>query len=542
MQSILNLTDVSNRLRMNMSAAISKNPGVNADARLPIPAVIFLIIVMYTVYSRFRQRHAAPGPPRLPFVGNVFQQSKTLQFLQYTEWSKKYGPVFSLDLLGQHVVVLNTYKAATDLFDRHSSIYNDRPRMIMANEILGDGIFLPLVRYGDVWRRLRRAAHESFSVKAVQNFRPIQREAAHLASLSIHKDPGSWTPTVEWFAASSIFSSVYNWPPLEAHSPVIKQMRDFMARFTDAAMPGTFLVDFFPFMRIFPSWMARWKREGLAWNQAQSELFGGSKNGVLEKMDAGESPAGFTADLISAGDKFGLTKKELTWLPGIMVTGAIETTSAAIENCMLAMLHDPAIMYKAQAELDAVVGRERAPTFEDRDNLPYIRAIVRETLRWRPIAPLALPHYATEDHWYSGYFISKGTFVIGNVWAMNRDPLVHADPDAFRPERYLDASGKEDFIPAGSHHLGHITFGFGRRICSGINFAEQGLFIGIATLLWAFDVKPVVDEKGKAMLPSLDDWHDNGAVVRPTPFKCQFPLRFPEVQTILEASVSSKAV
>ena len=56
------------------------------------------------------------------------------------------------------------------------------------------------------------------------------------------------------------------------------------------------------------------------------------------------------------------------------------------------MLHDPQIMHKAQAELDSVIGRERSPTFEDRDNLPYIRAMIRELVRWRPIAPLGKLH------------------------------------------------------------------------------------------------------------------------------------------------------
>lgn len=57
------------------------------------------------------------------------------------------------------------------------------------------------------------------------------------------------------------------------------------------------------------------------------------------------------------------------------------------------MLHDPQIMHKAQAELDSVIGRERSPTFEDRDNLPYIRAMIRELVRWRPIAPLGKLSY-----------------------------------------------------------------------------------------------------------------------------------------------------
>lgn len=60
----------------------------------------------------------------------------------------------------------------------------------------------------------------------------------------------------------------------------------------------------------------------------------------------------------------------------------------SLNNFILAMTLNPDVMRKAQAELDAVVGRDRIPTFADKDNLPYIRAIVKETLRWRPVSPL----------------------------------------------------------------------------------------------------------------------------------------------------------
>jgi cytochrome P450 len=59
-------------------------------------------------------------------------------------------------------------------------------------------------------------------------------------------------------------------------------------------------------------------------------------------------------------------------------------------NFVLAMLLHPDVLRRAQAEIDAVVGRERLPTFEDRANLPYIRVMVRETLRWRPVGPLGI--------------------------------------------------------------------------------------------------------------------------------------------------------
>lgn len=108
----------------------------------------------------------------------------------------------------------------------------------------------------------------------------------------------------------------------------------------------------------------------------------------------------------------------------------------------------PGIQRKAQEELDRVIGSDRLPTFADRDRLPYISALVMEVLRWIPIGPLgmsftklfhsqpqeclcftprvAVPHLSTQDDWYNGYFIPKGTNVIPNIWYVLQRLCVHA--------------------------------------------------------------------------------------------------------------------
>lgn len=81
-----------------------------------------------------------------------------------------------------------------------------------------------------------------------------------------------------------------------------------------------------------------------------------------------------------------------------------------------ALLVYPETQAAAHAELDKVVGRSRMPTFDDYDHLPYIRAMVKELLRWRPVAPTGVPHRSIQDDWYEGYFIPKGTMIISNIW------------------------------------------------------------------------------------------------------------------------------
>ena len=132
---------------------------------------------------------------------------------------------------------------------------------------------------------------------------------------------------------------------------------------------------------------------------------------------------------------------------------------------LLAMLAYPETQSRAQAELDAVVGRARPPTFADYPHLPYIRAMVKETLRWRPVGPVGVPHRTTKDDWHEGMFIPKDTICIANVWHMNRDPEIFGENvEHFDPGRYLDAraAGMSDI-----KEQGHFAYGFGRRNCVG---------------------------------------------------------------------------
>ena len=158
---------------------------------------------------------------------------------------------------------------------------------------------------------------------------------------------------------------------------------------------------------------------------------------------------------------------------------------------------------RAQAEIDAVVGRNRLPTFADAPRLPYVRAIMKEILRWRPVAPFSIPHVSTGEDWYEGMYIPKGTICIPNVWHCNHDRTVFGeDADEFRPERHLDEHGELLLGPIETYQAGHVSFGFGRRICSGRDLAIDSLFINTARILWAVNLERPRDESGRQV--SLD--------------------------------------
>jgi cytochrome P450 len=194
--------------------------------------------------------------------------------------------------------------------------------------------------------------------------------------------------------------------------------------------------------------------------------------------------------------------------------GGVDITSTFVAWWTLAMLAYPETQARAQAELDEVVGRSRVPTFADYPHLHYIRAMVKETLRWRPSDPLGMAHQSTEDDWYEGMFIPKGTVCIANVWQLNRDPGIYGeDATHFNPARHLDANGKIAPGPPETKEESHFSFGFGRRVCVGRHVANNSLFNNIATVLWALKIERKQDATGELLPLDVDGFVEDGVIV-----------------------------
>lgn len=159
-----------------------------------------------------------------------------------------------------------------------------------------------------------------------------------------------------------------------------------------------------------------------------------------------------------------------------------ETTSGAIEWAMAELLRHPESMRKVKEELDSVLGPNRSIKESDIDKLPYLQAVVKETLRLHPAIPLLLPRNAMQDTNYMGYLIPKSTQVFVNAWAIGRDPDAWNDPLSFKPERFSGLNTEYK-----GQHFELIPFGSGRRICVGMSLAHRVVHLTLATLLRYFD-------------------------------------------------------
>ncbi|XXG55691.1 hypothetical protein AAC387_Pa03g3301 [Persea americana] len=174
-----------------------------------------------------------------------------------------------------------------------------------------------------------------------------------------------------------------------------------------------------------------------------------------------------------------------------LILAGTDTTAATLTWALSLLLNNPGVLKKAQDELDTQVGKERNVEESDIQNLVYLQAIIKETMRLYPAAPLAIPHQAMESCYINGYSVPAGTWLIPNLWKVQRDPRMWSDPEEFRPERFLTSHSNIDFR---GQHFEYIPFGSGRRSCPGISFAMQVMHLTLARLLHGFDVMSPLGE------------------------------------------------
>ncbi|PKI56175.1 hypothetical protein CRG98_023443 [Punica granatum] len=207
-----------------------------------------------------------------------------------------------------------------------------------------------------------------------------------------------------------------------------------------------------------------------------SQRLGNEKEGgqttVEEIKQSLEKEKDFLEFLLELKDgedgKTPLTLIEIKALLMDMVLNGTETSSNTIEFIMAEMLNKPHTLQKAQQELDKVVGKDNVAEESHIMKLPYLHAVMKESLRLHPPAPVLVPHCPSEDTLISGFRIQKDSMVYINVWAIHRDPTIWENPDEFDPERFMNSN-----VDYSGNHFNYLPFGSGRRICAGIAMAER---------------------------------------------------------------------
>jgi cytochrome P450 len=288
---------------------------------------------------------------------------------------------------------------------------------------------------------------------------------------------------------------------IEPHSndPLIEMVDRAMVQFSAATVPGAWLVDVLPFLEYLPEWMpgAGFKKTADIWRKSLFDTVNTPYEYVKHQIAEGENNFSFVSKSIEqAKSEGGLGPEEehaIKWAAVSLYAGGADTSVETMDAFFLAMSMFPDVQRKAQEEIDRVVGTSRLPTFADRNNLPYINAIVNEAQRWHPIVPMGFPHVADEKDQIGGYRIPKGAMLLPAIWWFTRDPEVYHEAELFKPERYSEPYNEP--LPT------DVTFGFGRRICPGRYLADSSLYLTFVQVLAAFNIEKALDEHGQIIEP-----------------------------------------
>lgn len=515
------------------------------------------VTVLYDAVTWFRM---PPGPTPLPFIGNKLQLPKSKPWVQFQEWSKKYGPIYTIWIGRQPTVIISDPAVATELMETRSSKYSSRPRMVAMGELLWDGASILVKPYGKEWSVRRRLLHLALTPKALRLYKPVQEAEASRLAYGLLSRPADYVKLIETFTSSVVFCVAYGHRIDSLNARVIGQRFEFMHYSASLNVPGKYLVETIPALKHVPDFLAPWKsdikkhgRKEAAANMDLVDVVRGDIARAEKESSKEKLPDSLCKILLEMREteNIPLSDRDFSFVPASLFGAGSDTTASTMCTAFLALITHPETLEAAHAELDSVIGPDRTPTFEDEASLPYIRALVKEVLRWRPVAVLGgTPHASTEDDHYDGYYIPAGTTVLGNSWAINLNEEYYPNPHHFNPLRFLDgniaarvkqtptittqASEKQDLELGGKAHpskSGHSSFGWGRRICPGANLAANSLYIALAKLLWAYDIKPIPGR-------TYDTFkYTEGFNIRPQPFECIIRIRSDKHKMVLEGEM-----
>ncbi|KAG5523001.1 hypothetical protein RHGRI_034970 [Rhododendron griersonianum] len=456
-----------------------------------LPSFLFLVFLLkwLSITARPPPKNPPPSPRKLPLIGNLHQMGpfphRSLHSL-----SQAHGPLMLLHFAAAPVLVASSATAAHDIFKTHDLVISNRPKSTISEKILYGGKDVVFSPYGEYWRQMRSiCVLQVLSSKRVQSFCDVREEETSLTIKKI-SDSGSDVVNLSKLIVELTGNVVCRAALGRKYDGIGGRGGGARRGFEEVLGEVMELAGYFD-IGDFAPWLKWVNRVNGVYGRAErlAKELDEFMEGVVEEHEGRERKGG--QDLVDV--LLAIQRENMVEIPlqrdsikalilDIFAAGT-DTTSATIEWVMTELLRHPQAMKKLQAEVRLIAQPNQPVIEDDLDQMPYLKAVIKETLRLHPPIPIIVPRESTKDIQVKGYDIAAGTRVLVNAWAIGQDPASWDEPEEFRPERFLNGRS----IDFRGQDFEFIPFGAGRRGCPGIQFAAVLNELAVANLVHKFD-------------------------------------------------------
>ncbi|KAH9568060.1 hypothetical protein CY35_03G057600 [Sphagnum magellanicum] len=478
--SMFHLLQLEGRLQDNLGLLIT-----------PLLLLILLVVVLQRFGFRKSQK-LPPGPWPWPVVGNLFMLGKS-PHISLARFAEQYGPLVYLRLGSTHTVVASSPALAKEFLKTQDHVFQARPASLAFN-ILTNNSSMGVIS-GSTLRHVRRiCVNELLTTKRLQLFQPMRTAEIHAMIQDIYVEAQEDKVIDLNFKLSSLATNnITQMLFRKRYCGVGTNQREtqwFKETFEEIFhWYGVFIIaDYIPYLK----WVT--KLQGIdASLQALHTKISTFLQQIIDEhrrnpnVDDNYTVKDFVDVLLTMPQEDGtghLSDDTIQAIITDMLAAGLDTSYVTLEWVMAELLRHPDIMKRAQEELDTVVGSNRLVSESDLQHLPYLQAILKETFRIHPPAPIMVPYRSIQPCQVEGYNLPTNIQLIVNLWAMGRDPNNWEKPLEFDPDRFILQHPKID-VHGQDFEL--LPFGTGRRACPGRPLGILFVQIVLASLLQSFD-------------------------------------------------------
>ncbi|CAL5017498.1 unnamed protein product [Urochloa decumbens] len=395
-------------------------------------------------------------------------------------------------------LVASSPRAAQLVLRTHDQSLASRPRSILGDILCYGPSDVGFAPYGEGWRQAKKlVTTHLLSAKKVQSYRAAREEEVGIVigkvrSAAMAGAAAEMSKVLSTFTTDMVCRAVAGRSFREdGLDKVFKEAMDASM----AVLGGFSLENFYPVLASVAGGVLmlpgrrKAKRLRDMWDEVLDRVI--DEHARMAAAAGGALPANherdFTDVLLAVKEDYGLTRDGMKGILADMFAAGTDTAYLVLEYTMAELMRHREVMAKLQAEVRSSLPKgQEAITEDNLTRMPYLKAVIKETLRLHPPSPLLLPHQSLEDCEIDGYMVPAGMTVFVNVWAIGRDPSLWDDAEEYIPERFLNKGGAEGVDFRGLDFQ-FLPFGSGRRMCPGMNFALASVEIMLANLVYHFD-------------------------------------------------------